>query len=125
MPVPRSQSRATSEVFEYIKSEVTVEEELDIKPEISPSLLHQTPKREPTSSFVSPTASDDSKSVSIDLSEVGVKVELVDSDEEAELLDEVPELSAFGALRLSEIPRLKGGPSSVMSTEEAKSTIDS
>ena len=55
-----------------------------------------------------------------------VKVELVDSDEEAEMRDEVPELSDFGAMRLSEIPRIKTpGPGSVMSTEDAQSTMDS
>ena len=55
-----------------------------------------------------------------------VKVGLMDSDEEAEMMDEVPELSDFGAMRLSQVPRIKTpGPGSVLSTEDAHSTIES
>lgn len=111
----------------------------------SPSLLRATPQVQPQSkvkvepsspinSYISPAAhtspesNSDTDTVSDSESQPQVKVEVVsDYDEdEDEARDEVPELSHFAALRLADVPRSKSkGPGSVMSTEDAQSTIDS
>lgn len=132
MPTTRSQSRATSEVpTSNPSSGIALKPEArgkgkEVKREMSPSLLHshkQEPISPPASPILAPTDEDDELN---QLSKLMIKVEIVDSDEEAEMRDEVPELSDFGAMRLSEIPRIKTpGPGSVMSTEDAHSTIES